>query len=216
MQPKKTLAGMKQPMTSELSKGTQTRTLPQKSSSEIIRAYCRVARPMLLEWMPRNSCIGSARVTLEYLKRCGIPARVQAVKFAVFDDARELAYCSGLTMQEMATARDRKPMWHGRGWNGHLIVIAAGRYIIDPSFDQALIAMGLPPESGMLLVESDDSAMQAGGLLKIDLNVVMDCRAELRVQYIPLADDGYLTTEAWTDEGLPFLATDIAARIEEI
>lgn len=183
-------------------------------ASEVIGAYCALARPMLLEWMPHNSCIGSARVTLEYLKRYGIPARVQAVKFAVFDDARNLAYCSGLTTEEMATAKDVKPMWHG-GWNGHLIVIADGRYIIDPSFDQALMAMELPPEGGMLLVESGDSAMQSGGMLEIELKAITDSGAELRIQYVPLADEGYRTSEAWTDEGLPFLASEIATRIAD-
>ena len=164
----------------------------------------------MLDWMPVNSCIGSARVTLDFLERYAIPARVQPVKFVVEWKDKNLVFASGLSEAERSTALDQTQAY-GSGWNGHLIVIAANRWIIDPSFDQSVTAMGIiPSPAEMLCLESD----QIGdALVEAEARVVMDSGEELKIRYIPLNDETYRDTEAWTDSGLPFLVSEIAARL---
>lgn len=180
-------------------------------TEQLIQSYASKARPVMLEYLGLNSCIAAARVTCEYFSRHDITARVQPVKFVVEDKARNLAFCSGLSDEERATAKQSTKL--SEGWNGHLIVIADNRYILDPSFDQALAALGLKPEIGMLCVENNAAGVRMDELLDITLVMRMDDGAELSVRYIPLDDDSYLETEAWNDDGLPYLVSEIALRI---
>jgi hypothetical protein len=181
------------------------------TDSRIIEAYVTSARPIMLEWMTLNSCIGSARVTVDFLQRCGIEARVQPCKFVVEWTDKKLAYASGLSEAERANAIGQRQAYSD-GWNGHLLVIAARRWIIDPSFDQALVALGIEPDSTMLYLESDAPAMRGEGDLALELQAIMNTGEALKIRYIPLFDDSYRDTEAWKDEGLPFLVSEIATR----
>lgn len=177
--------------------------------SQIIHSYTAAARPIMLKWMTINSCIGSARVTLDFLERYAIPARVQPVKFVVEWKVKNLAYTSGLTEAERSTALGQRQEY-ADGWNGHLIVIVENRWIIDPSFDQSVMAMGIRPPSEMICLESD----QIGdALIEVEASVVMDSGEELKIRYIPLNDETYRDTEAWNDNGLPFIVSEIATHI---
>ncbi len=175
----------------------------------VVSAFTARARPVMLQWMTINSCIGSARVTLDFLERYGIPARVQAVKFVVEWKDGNLAYTSGLTEAERSTALAQRQAYPD-GWNGHLIVIADNRWIIDPSFDQSVTAMGIRPPAEMLCLESDQIK---DGRIEAEAVAVMDSGEELKIRYIPLDDETYRDTEAWTDPGLPFLVSEIARSI---
>ncbi len=175
----------------------------------IVRAYTGNARLVMREFMTINSCIGSARVTLDFLERYGISARVQPVKFVVEWKDKNVAYTSGLTESERSSALGQRQAY-ADGWNGHLIVIAGNRWIIDPSFDQAVAALGILPPAEMLCLESDrigDARIEAEAV------AVMDSGEELKIRYIPLDDDSYCATEAWNDIGLPFLVSEIATKL---
>ena len=120
--------------------------------TDVITAFAQVARPVILRYFNRGSCIASSRIAIEVLRHFGIPARALPVRFVLRVPALEMAFVTGLSDQEKTKARREAgsfvtvksgPAIKGGseiGWNGHLIVHAAG-VLIDPSFDQALDAI---------------------------------------------------------------------------
>lgn len=179
---------------------------------EIIQAFAKRARPIMLPFMAYNSCIGAARVAADFLRRYDMDVRVEPVKFAVEIKARKLAYCAGATDAELATAKAARQVWP-RGWNGHLILVADNRFILDPAFDQAMVALDVLPPEEMLLVETDDELVCSGVPVALEFGLVMDDGTDVTARYIPLDDHSYTETEAWNDEGLPFLVSEIASRL---
>lgn len=171
--------------------------------TEVITAFCEVARPVMLKILPRNSCIASVRITMECLRRFQVESEPMAVKLAIQAKSLRLAYLTGFDDAERAgqkaAAANYVDMHIHDGWNGHLVLaIKDLNCILDPSFDQCsfpdhgltvspcILAIPLPVERTGELEEQ-----------RILLGLMMDDGVEVEVNYLPLTDRSFETTEAW-------------------
>lgn len=172
---------------------------------EILMVYTEIARPVMRRYMSPNSCVSATRVTIECLERFGIAARPQAVKWLVSLPARELCYASGLTEAERATAK--QSVYHDwnteNPWNGHLIALT-DEWLIDSSFDQALIALGGKPEDVILTLKIPEPRFGS-----IDCEGLTDEQETIRIQYVATDDCEWKSSEAWLDPQIPFIVSEI-------
>lgn len=115
---------------------------------EILKVYSQIARPIILEYFRKDSCIASTRITVEVFSRLGfkatpLPCYVQIYnsKFReIFE--REKHWPTKEEMKKWITEGgwgisiglgDHK----GGGYVGHLVAIVENKYLIDSSIDQA-------------------------------------------------------------------------------
>lgn len=182
------------------------------SKGKLLKRYCRVAREIMLPFMGPNSCIGATRVTVDCLRSLGIQAEPIATKLAVQIPAKEIAYTSGLSDEELATARN-STRTYGDGWRGHLIC-RCGQQLLDPSFDQADVALKglLGADKVVAIMPLPDDAhdserwhVQYSGFTPSGLAV--------KIEYVTTGDESYRDSPAWNDEGLPLLCDLILRRI---
>jgi hypothetical protein len=222
MNPKRTSAG-----------ASSTRTLPRRYKSpsgwglwytegvtpeSVIAAFAKVARPIMLPWMPRNSCVGATRLAQMTLMQHGIDVVPVPCKFVFEVGAKKYAYVSGFRGAEKRRMRREAANWPDRGgrpgestWTGHLIGVAAGRYLIDCSVDQAAsIAHGVEVESTVLVMDLGDVGrefMDFAG--EVRLYAMLDSGDQARIVYQPFRDSTYAQSDAWNDEGLWILAYQV-------
>ena len=171
------------------------------NQQELLAKYCKIARQEMLKYMPENSCIAASRLTLEFCKLCGIEAELLPTKFVVEVPELEIAYTSGLSEEEMANAKSRKKVYE-KGWAGHLVV-RAGDWLIDGSFDQALSAMGINLQEKEVICFP---LQGAGKRFKAVYEIDFDGEHKARATYMVTDNHSYTETDAWKDEGIPLLA----------
>lgn len=186
----------------------------------LLTQYCTIARPIMRAWgLSSNSCIGATRITCYCLEVLGFKAVPLATKFAIDSPQLKLAYTSGLSDEELAQA-DAALSAFGKGWRGHLVTYVDDRWLLDSTFDQADDAFeaggkgrvfGLKPEC-MLFPLPD--ALPAQGFLAT-YNGISDDGVELRVRYATTKDETWRTSDAWNDEGLPFIAELILTKLRD-
>ncbi len=184
-----------------------------KRPDDLLEHYCRTARPIQRKYMRANSCIGATRLTCDYFGLLGIQAAPRPVKMVVTLPDSKLIYASGVTEEELATAgrRQRYSFGDGATWNGHLVAIVEKRWLLDPSFDQAVEVLGLArSEQRMLLIPLPERFAENPDRFKLTVDGLDDRRRKLRIEYIETRDDSYLETEAWTDDNLPKILPEIA------
>jgi hypothetical protein len=181
----------------------------------IVAAFIRAAPTVLDPIMTVNSCIGSTRITVDCLAQWGVSARPQAVKWAVQFPARQLAYVAGLTAEERATAKQSiHHDWGGHGhWEGHLVAIA-GDYLIDPSFHQAFIALGLAPECRIFAARLGEPVN--GSSWSAEMKAVLDSGEKLKLHYVCADNPTWESSNAWLDEQVPFIARAISEKMAHI
>ncbi len=157
---------------------------------------------------------------LECLKLVGVEARVQPVQLAVTWPASRVMYTCGLADKELREVggTSYKPYTGNGGWNGHVVVVTKDQ-LIDPAFDQVFPPLGLPHYPQMLVIDSSVFwGMQTGG--KVGAGLIVDKgendKARLEVQYVLTEDKRYEESEAWQDEGLPFLAAAIMSDLKGV
>jgi hypothetical protein len=184
-------------------------------ASTIIGAFIKAAPVVLDQIMTVNSCIGSTRIAVGCLAQWGVSARPQAVKWAVQLPARQLAYTAGLTAEERTTAKSSiHHDWGGSGdWEGHLVAIV-GDYLIDPSFHQALIALGLVPECRIFAAHLGKPLN--GSSWSVEMAAVLDSGERLKLHYVCADNSGWETSDAWQDEAVPFIVRAICERMAGI
>lgn len=176
----------------------------------LIERFAVIARPMMIEFMGPNSCIAASRVTVECLRLIGIPAIPVPTKFVVQVPSIERAYAAGLTSEEMATAKTSQRIW-GTGWEGHLVVFADDRYLLDPSFDAAETALALPVDHKVQIFDLGQKPDLE--YMHLEMVAISEEVGQIKIQYVSTRDESYQDTEAWNDEGLPLLATDILLKM---
>lgn len=89
----------------------------------------------------RNSCILSSAALLYVLTELGIEAAPLRVEAGVFCDGPRQA-----TILGWLGDGSRQPAAGPRKWRGHLAVVASGRYLMDPTIDQAFDERGVKPD----------------------------------------------------------------------
>ena len=183
------------------------------NSDAILKRYCDIARPMMLKFMPPNSCIAATRVTCECLRRLGFKVDPVPMKFVVTIPERETAYTSGVSAKERATAkRSIRYEEFSDGWEGHLVAITNDK-LIESAFDQAVIALSLPLQRPEImwfpLPKTRGEAFHVEYFGHID-----DTGEKIKIDYVTTGDHSYTSSEAWTDEGLPLLAEMILKRMQ--
>lgn len=189
--------------------------------SAVIASFTQLARPTMRRFMTRASCIGAARTTLETMRVFGLEARALPVMFLFQVPARGYGRICGVPEEERRELVARSPGYRDvipegpGGWNGHLVVLVENRWLLDPSIDQVEepeFGVYVPPM--VFTVDTIDNPWNPAEDFEIKLGLRLDNNDEATLLYRSIQDQGYLETEAWTDEGLPLLAHAIAVNIE--
>jgi len=115
---------------------------------EILKVYTRIARPIILEYFRKDSCIASTRITIEVFSRLGFKTIPFACHVRIFNGKfreifeREKHWPTKEEMEKWITQGawsigfgygDHK----GERYIGHLVAIVENKYLIDSSIDQA-------------------------------------------------------------------------------
>lgn len=192
--------------------------------AEILEVFAEVARPMILQFFPPNSCIAAARTTLECLKRFSVDAYAEPVRFVVKIEELNLAFTTGLSEDERRRAISDADSWFDAatresGWNGHLIVLAVNRrYLVDPTFDQAFYQLTQagkliePLEPLVLVLPLDEPATDRFG---ITFGARFSNGLNATVMYDSIADKSFLEAPAWERDHLQPLIYSIVRRMRE-
>lgn len=195
-----------------------TRRVNPTDPAAVIATFCRIARPIMRRFMSANSCIGAARTTLEVLRIYGIEAQPLAVSLVFQVPVREYARLCGIPQDQQAELKAKSKNWidlGNGGWQGHLVVLAASRWVLDAALDQAdapEFGVPVPPEVYVFDTLGHDWNPQEN--FEMQLNLTLDNGDPATLYYRSLEDEGYRATEAWNDEGLPLLAHAIAIDME--
>jgi hypothetical protein len=182
---------------------------------QLVDTYARIARQVMRKYMAPNSCIGAAWLTIECLKRLGIPAVPVPVKAVVRVRSINKAFVYGASEEEMATA-GRVVRSREQGWRGHLVVVTQSpKFFLDPTIEAALDALGLPqdPDGPIFTVPLPDEAEPVE--LHLECHGVLDDGTKVEFEYFSTDDHSYQQTEAWNDESLPLIAAEILTRIKK-
>lgn len=192
----------------------------------IIHAYAQVARPILLRYVGRRSCIASARAGLDTLAAFGVEVKPVAVNFCLSIPELNVAYIAGVEkadrMQLQKTASDWVELDSADStWNGHVILAFGTHCLIDPSFDQAFASIaegGIPvPVNPLTMVLPLDGRPFMPGMFA-RYSIRMDPPEEYvgEIRYEPKDDASYQETPAWQDEAMPFIVSHIIAAVRSI
>jgi hypothetical protein len=186
-------------------------------TKRIIDEYAAIARPIMLQWMTRESCISAVRLTLETMQLFGLRAVAHPVCFALQVPARKYARICGFPPDKLEEIKAKSESWINLadgGWQGHLVAVVEDRWILDPSIDQAQsLEFGVPINPMVMVMDAAGHEADLKKNLEIKIGLALDSGDEGTLNYRSIEDDGYLRTEAWSDEGLPILAGVIAAKI---
>jgi hypothetical protein len=190
----------------------------------VIRAFARVARTIILRYFGRRSCIASSRITIECLKVFGVESYPVPVRFILRAPDLRMAFVAGITPEEQAIAR-RSPKKYielatgpGGGWNGHVIVKAAG-FVIDPSFDQALDAFA---EAGCRIDDAPRIAVFPLNGVKLQedfcatFTAVLNDDTKITAQYDALFDTTFADQPAWETDHIQPAIHAIVAKMKGI
>jgi hypothetical protein len=186
-----------------------------------ISQFQKTARPIMRQWMTADSCIGAVRTVVEVMKLFEIPTKVLPVSYIFEVPARKYARVCGFDAEEREAMRAKVADWRdlpnvGTGWNGHLLVLAADRWLIDPAidqFDNPEFGVTVPPQ--IFVVDLDGQDWTPDEQFEMRLGLILDNGDAARLRYWSLKDQAYLQTEAWNDEGLPLLAAVIAEEVKD-
>ena len=188
------------------------------TTESVIAAFAKVARPIMLHWMPRNSCVGATRLAQMTLMQHGIDVVPVPCKFVFEVAEKKFAYVSGFRRKDERRMRRKAANRQDRGgglgestWAGHLIGVAAGRYLIDCSVDQAASeAHGVEVESAVLVMDLGDVGREFTDFAgDVRLYAMLESGDQARIVYQPFKDSTYAQSDAWNDEGLWILAYQV-------
>jgi len=179
---------------------------PKPDEEQIVLAYAKIARPIILKHLNRRSCIASSRVTIEVLRTFGVTAQPIPCSMQVVMPDLNLMYFNGCTpekraeYQKQAARYETLPNDPGGGWNGHVVVEAAD-LLIDPSFDQALdVFATVDPtvaSDPTIMVLPNCGRLLAAGQHSVEAVVLDDRERQLHIRYDPLDDGSFASTPAW-------------------
>jgi hypothetical protein len=181
--------------------------------AKAIHLFATTARPIMRRWMPANSCIGAAKTTLETMKLLGLRARVLPVSLLFQVPSRKYVRICGFSAEEKAEMRARSADWideGGEGWSGHLLVLVDDHWLLDPSIDQVSAPrFGVYVEPEVFVWDTGGQTWTPDVPFEMRLGIGLTTGETGSIYYQSFADESFLKTEAWNDEGLPFLAWEI-------
>jgi hypothetical protein len=115
---------------------------------EVLKLYARIARPVILEYFRKDSCIASTRITVEVFTRLGFKAIPLPSQAQIYNRKfREI-----LEREKHWPTKEEMKKWitqgawgigigfgdhKGGGYVGHLVAIVENKYLVDSSLDQA-------------------------------------------------------------------------------
>jgi hypothetical protein len=176
---------------------------------DALAAFAEVARPLMLQFMPPNSCVACARIAIEVLTRFGLRAYPLPVQFVCSND--RTAYMAGVDPPAHAIRLHDAEL----PWRGH-VVVGVWReheedwWLIDPSFDQASApdhGMPIPPTILVIAMTPDVEPRYA--------HVVAEfTNPRVNVEYMPLDDYSFTDSPAWERDYLLPVVQLICERME--
>jgi hypothetical protein len=176
----------------------------------------------MLKFFHRNSCIHSTAATIKVFEQMGFRARALPVAWNVVNPATQKQFVSGLPAAEKARGKAISKGWvdltdpQGNGWDGHMVAIIEDQWWIDASFDQAGDPIGATIPNEVFAFKFGQEHGPAEQIVPT-FDLLLDDGTKLKVQYLPRPDnDGYLTSEAWTDEAIPVVAQRIVLAMQGI
>ena len=207
---------------------THQNTMPQpKDEAAAVQCFAECARPPILRYLNRRSCIASCRITIEVLKRFGIAAHPVPVRFVVCAPVYKIAFISGFSVESQTELRRGAARYvdlaagpkagGGNGtWNGHVAVVTAN-YFLDPSFDQSLDALAsnglqLDPHPYIALAPLPQPINRDALHLEFSLETANSIF--LTAQYNSISDYSFLETPAWELDHVEPVIEEIAATME--
>ena len=154
----------------------------------------------------------------------GVESYPVPVRFILRAPDLRMAFVAGITPEEQAIAR-RSPKKYielatgpGGGWNGHVIVKAGG-FVIDPSFDQALDAFA---EAGCRIDDAPRIAVFPLNGVKLPedfcatFTAVLDDDTKITAQYDALFDTTFADQPAWEADHIQPAIHAIVAKMNGI
>lgn len=192
---------------------------------KIIYAYAKVARPVLLGYMGRRSCIGSAHAGILALGRFGVDVQPVPADFHLSIPSLAVAYVAGIMDEEKfrgrAIAKDWVDLDTGDGWNGHVLLTYHDQYLIDPSFDQAFASLadgGVPVsrKPRTMVFPLNGNRLTPGMMASFSMTTDEPATLAFEVTYRAKSDDSYRDTPAWNDEALPYIADIIVLQMRDM
>jgi hypothetical protein len=113
-------------------------------TQSVLNALCDVGRPIILRYVSADSCISSCNIGVQVLRQFNIRSHPIAVKFAAFNQKAHEFLLAG----HPEWAKQERDGAYGVGagyghgpsddaWDGHLVLVVRGRYLLDLSADQA-------------------------------------------------------------------------------
>ena len=175
------------------------------TATDVLMArFGRLARPVMLKVLNRNSCIASSKITVDCLTQFGLTVTAHAVKFLVTAPSLKLVYAAGTTERGRRLTADKTlncQMVAGLVGRDMLLLLSVAQRTsyLDASFDQASLpdrGMTIPP--CMLILPIPPDAPDTD--LEITAVLILDDGLEIKVQYFPTNDDSFMSTDAWNDE----------------
>jgi len=131
---------------------SKTQNAEVSAASEVIQAGREVIRPIVLEHFHEDSCIATARITIDVLSYFGIHSRPAAVETIIFNGEAASLMRAGATPEQLRDAvYSRTPEQPDGPWSvglgfrrsseeagGHVVVwVPSERVCLDFSLDQA-------------------------------------------------------------------------------
>lgn len=189
------------------------------SDEAVVRAYAKVARPQILRFFPRNSCVASTRTTIECLARFGLQGTGLACEFVV--QGQKLAYVSGLRAGNEQAARAASGSFtylrSADPFDLHVVAIIEQpqglRWLIDASFDQAR-AVGLPVADEPFIVPLPRDVDPC--YLAVDATVQITADVQATVHYRGRPERDFEATPAWETDHLQPVIRMICRRMERL
>jgi hypothetical protein len=139
---------------------------------------------------------------MECLARYGVDARAQNTIFKCCCPSIALTYIAGaddrVKRRYLTKAKELKigTPYGLQGFAGHVVVIAGG-WLLDPTFDQASVpnrGLVIPAQVLALPLEPQCDLTR----IHVTGNVVLANGLQLDVEYASLPDRGFMKTPAWT------------------
>lgn len=168
----------------------------------------------MLRYLTPNSCVQATRITCDVLQEFGIEVQPYPVQWMVNVPSLHYAYISGFRGQEKEDLRKRSAKWIdradtlGAGWEGHLVGIAEGRWLIDASIDQCASrehGFEIPPE--VLVIDMDCLEPRWTPTSSVIGNFTTGIGIEVEMTYQPMEEGAgeYLHLDAWHDDMLAMI-----------
>jgi hypothetical protein len=118
-------------------------------TERILAAFAAVARPLIRQHFPANSCIASTRIAIKVARTFGLRARPLAARVWVANEALmallaktpDPTHAQVLDWKRMGAAGlsigGEKPARFENGlWNRHLLAVVERQWLVDASIDQ--------------------------------------------------------------------------------